>query len=355
MGGAYVESYVYTILDTRIMKTKFPYGTTAQNNLITLPSGLLTVDTDKHAVRIHDGVTQGGFEVIGTRAYIPPPGSAWTLHTTSSFPNNNFVQGVAYGNGLFVAIGSDGKAASSTDGVNWTQRTTGFTDQLWSVAYGNGLWIIGGVAGIATSTDGINWTKRPGPLTNPNGTVAALCYANGIWVASGSSGWLSTSTNGTTWTVRPDILGGTGNPYCKAITYANGLFVAVGFGGKISTSTNGTTWTARTSNQTQDLNGAAYFNGLWVVISGSTAYSTSPDGTTWTPQTFAASMGLILATTTHFIVVYGGFAYMSTDGTNWTRYTMAVAFAPGGIAYSGSILVVTGNANSFGDKTLTSP
>lgn len=46
-------------------------GTTAQNDAFTGAEGEITVDTEKHELRVHDGVTQGGFKVgSGTGALI---------------------------------------------------------------------------------------------------------------------------------------------------------------------------------------------------------------------------------------------------------------------------------------------
>ncbi len=52
--------------------------------------------------------------------------------------------GVAYGNGRYVAVGSDpnlvkpGTIQTSTDGVSWTTRAAGTNENLLGVAYGNG-------------------------------------------------------------------------------------------------------------------------------------------------------------------------------------------------------------------------
>lgn len=46
-------------------------GTTAQNDAFTGAEGEITVDTEKHELRVHDGMTQGGFKVgSGTGALI---------------------------------------------------------------------------------------------------------------------------------------------------------------------------------------------------------------------------------------------------------------------------------------------
>lgn len=54
------------------MYTKFPYGTTAENNQLLLPDGMLSIDIEKKAIRLHDGVTQGGFEAIAQQAFFLP-------------------------------------------------------------------------------------------------------------------------------------------------------------------------------------------------------------------------------------------------------------------------------------------
>lgn len=59
------------------MKTKHITGTTAFNDGLLLPNGMLSADSEKKALRFHDGQTAGGYEILGTRAYNPPvPGPA---------------------------------------------------------------------------------------------------------------------------------------------------------------------------------------------------------------------------------------------------------------------------------------
>src|SRR5690606_7860488 len=62
------------------------------------------------------------------------------------------LEGVAYGNGLWVAVGDDGMIRTSTNGTSWTQRSSGTSNDLYGVAYGNGLWVAVGIGGtILTS------------------------------------------------------------------------------------------------------------------------------------------------------------------------------------------------------------
>ena len=44
---------------------QFRRGSTAQNNAFTGQKGEISVDSDKGTIRIHDGLTAGGFELLG--------------------------------------------------------------------------------------------------------------------------------------------------------------------------------------------------------------------------------------------------------------------------------------------------
>jgi hypothetical protein len=64
------------------MKTLFKRGNSQQNNTQALGVGEISIDIEKKAIRIHDGVTPGGFEILGTQAVIPPetgPGEKFVL------------------------------------------------------------------------------------------------------------------------------------------------------------------------------------------------------------------------------------------------------------------------------------
>ena len=146
---------------------------------------------------------------------------------------------------------------------HWTSRDSGTSNRLNGVPYGNGLWVAVGVSGtILTSTNGTSWTKRTSGTTS---SLLGAAYANGLWVAVGANGTILTSTNGTSWTSRSS---GTAEAL-RSVAYGNGLWVAVGDNGTILTSTNGTSWTPPTSGTTEVLYGVAYANGLWVVVGAS--------------------------------------------------------------------------------------
>ena len=87
-------------------------------------------------------------------------GITWTGIGTSIF--NIEGNGVAYGNGRWVAVGNGiNSIAYSSDGITWTGRGISiFSSYGYGVAYGNGRWVaVGyGTNSIAYSSDGITWT-----------------------------------------------------------------------------------------------------------------------------------------------------------------------------------------------------
>lgn len=50
------------------MKTKHFYGTTEENDTLSLPEGMLSVDGEKKALRFHLEGVPGGYEILGTQA-----------------------------------------------------------------------------------------------------------------------------------------------------------------------------------------------------------------------------------------------------------------------------------------------
>lgn len=95
---------------------------------------------------------------------LPPgqPGTTWTLRNIGST-----VSGIAFGNGMFVAVGPNGAVWTSQNGLAWTARASGTNDDLLGVTFANGLFVavggfgIGdGFARIMSSPDGIGWTTH---------------------------------------------------------------------------------------------------------------------------------------------------------------------------------------------------
>lgn len=199
--------------------------------------------------------------------------SSGALSYTFSKSFSFTVEGVYYGNSTWVVYGSSGKLETSTDGLTWTARTSGFgTNRINSVVYANSIWVAVGQNGtIATSTDLATWTTRTSNVsTNMLYTVKYL-NSNFIAVGAGSNGGtggITTSTDGITWTKQ--TTSGTTNPnFLKDVAFGNGYYVAVGGNGSTNNgyySTNLTTWTAGVPSAGNQINACFYDQGRWIMF-----------------------------------------------------------------------------------------
>jgi hypothetical protein len=282
--------------------------------------------------------------VSGNRAAFSHDGIIWTAAT---LPVS--VSRVTYGDGRFVAVAANIRnAAYSTDGITWTTATTPPSDGKGSwqgLAYGNGKFVAVAQGSIANTTtayseDGGNtWTMRSMPLT---GYWYRVTYGGDRFVAiptcSGASNKKAAySTTGTSWTTGGS-LDSSGYGYnWEGLTYGNGKFVAVSKSGtkKAAYSTDGTSWTSATMpNTSVGWYGVAYGNGKFRAIaydSNKTAYSAN--GSTWTE-------GLDMPSSDYWSrVVYGDgkfvaiassstkAAYLTDSGTSWQEATLPSSMA----------------------------
>ena len=229
----------------------------------------------------------GLFVAVGDKNDVmtSPDGINWTLRET---PNSKWFS-VCYGNGLFVAVGSE-NVMTSPDGINWTLRQAPavllYTD--WrSITYGNGLFVVVGSGdNIITSPDGINWTLRATGLSTFLGSLwHSVCYGNGLFVAvrdySCSDYSVMTSPDGINWTFQESPDG-----FWYSICYGNGLFVSTGFGydGNVMTSPDGINWTLHQILIGTNWWSVCYGNGLFVAVAQQSYVMTSPDGMNWSIQ-----------------------------------------------------------------------
>jgi hypothetical protein len=114
-------------------------------------------------------------------------GITWRAVSNSTF-GGSYINGIAYGNNKFVAVGNDGKMAYSLDGVTWTAVSNSrIPSFIRGIAYGNNRFIAVGDEGIAYSDDGITWTA----ITPGSGYAIAYGIAPdgaGRFVAVGQDG-----------------------------------------------------------------------------------------------------------------------------------------------------------------------
>lgn len=258
-------------------------------------------------------------------------GQIWLSRTSGTA---NALNGVAYGAGLFVAVGAAGTVLTSPDGITWTSRTSGVATALNAVVFNGTLFVAVGASGvILTSSDGITWTSRTSGTAN---ALNGVGHGGGLFITVGAGGTILTSPDGSTWTSQTS---GTGN-ILYAVTHAAGLYVAVGASGILITSPSGVGWTSRTSGTASDLRFIGFGIGLFIA-GGPNNYTThSFDGLSWTAGSIGVSaqyFGVTFSSTLAFVVGAGGSTARSSAAVTWT------AINAGG---------VTLNAVAIGAKTL---
>lgn len=119
-------------------------------------------------------------------------GVTWATITSILYSNLSSNASIAYGNGIWVGSRA-GLIGSSTDTITWTTRLSNFGNTAISkIHYGNGLWIAVGTNGqIRTSSDAITWNTVTSNFGATN--ITSISYGDDIWAAVGLSGQLRTS------------------------------------------------------------------------------------------------------------------------------------------------------------------
>ncbi len=276
-----------------------------------------------------NGRTNGGPGGPGTPAVTATPRPAGANWSVGASLGASDLRGVVYGS-KFLAVGADGAAFSSADGLTWTPSPTGTTTALNSVTFSSAGYVAVGDGGtILTSTDLATWTARSSATSNALNGVAF----NGVnvHVVVGDGGTILTSTDtGVTWTAAAS--GTTQALY--GVAFAAGKFVAVGAAGTLLTSADGSTWTAVASQTTQDLRALAFGASTIVAVGAAGTVITSPDAATWTaqPAIGAADLAAVAFGSQFVAVGSGGAIFTSADGVTWTAQSSGTTNALNAVA-----------------------
>lgn len=217
--------------------------------------------------------------------------------------------GIHYHDGLYVVVGGGGFIATSTDYTNWTQQTSGTTNGLRRVSYGDGVWFACGNNVILSSTDAITWNTTETTTTEWWGTA----YLNGNYVVVGNG--VAVSTDAITWNV--SLVNNFGG---HEITYGNGLYVSSGNSGIVLISTDLTTWDDYTLSAAGNFSGIAFGDGIFITVGGGqTAYfsETATDANSW--ASFPSGGLGITYNGTIFGWVGGGSQGVVIEGDNVSR------------------------------------
>lgn len=214
------------------------------------------------------------------RRTVSPDGVTW-MHDSwepgNEGDNDRLFRGVAYGGGLYVAIGGSqiARVSVTRDGSSWTEAALegGF---LEGIAYGAGFWVAAGANGrTIRSRDAATWID---PQIDYGPHFRSMKFGNGRFVAVGDRGRRRTTLDGLTWT--DNVEGGAG---FQDLAFGDGRFVAVGYEGRRVVSEDGATWMFDVTGGDQ-LHAVAYGNGRFVAIGGARVAVSSNGGETWVEQ-----------------------------------------------------------------------
>jgi RHS repeat-associated protein len=264
-------------------------------------------------------------------------GDKW-LNT--NYSGSDIFNSVTYGNSTFVAIGNNGVIKTSANGITWTTRSSGITNDLQGVIYGNNQFVTVGHEGtVLTSADGITWqTRSSGISTN----IRAIDYGATQFAAVGDNGTIITSSDGITWTTRWSNT----TAALHGVVYGGSQFAAVGVNGTILTSPDGINWTSRSSGTTNTLYSITYGENMFVAVGSNGVILTSSNGTGWTSRTSLISTALLGAAygnATFVSVGENGKILTSSDAAMWTSRSSGVRNNLEGIVYSNLKFVTVGN------------
>jgi len=190
------------------------------------------------------------------------------------------LKAVAYGKGLFVAVGN--QLLSSKDGRRWISTRVPNKRPLNAVAHLDSIWVaVGDNAQIVYSTDCAR--KWSGVMARFPGHYRAITAGNGRFVVVGQTlngrGLINTSTDGKTWSGEQ-----VGGAPLLSIAYGAGRFVATDLNGSIHISTDGLNWTTLKIQRHRAIRAIRYLNGVFVCIGDNGKYHWSLECEEWTTE-----------------------------------------------------------------------
>ena len=297
------------------------------HTVVVSEDGMNWMARNQHSVLMNAVVYAGGQYVsvgsapLGGSSHIftSPDGMVWTQRVSSISQRLN---GVAYGQGLYVAVGDAGTILSSSDGITWRKRDypPGGLSRLWDVTFAAGRFVAVGDGGhVVTSTDGITWQKVDSGTTYQLGAVS---YGNGRFVAVGAAaggGVPVYSDNGLDWSS-----GNNTGCNLSGMVFDGNDFLAVGTWGNacVARSTDGVNWTKSNPGLDERLYDVTHANGRYVVVGQNGLIATSEDGVSWTPReswTTGFLSGVTHGPDGFLAVGQSGPVIMSPDGEEWQQ------------------------------------
>lgn len=268
-----------------------------------------------------------------------------------SLPSVAKWDGIAYGDGRFVAVAVGGTdAAHSADAVNWTAAALPLYGAWRSVVYGNGRFVVpaSDSANVAYSTDGgATWMTASLPLS---ANWRAVAYGDGKFVAVADGGAAAYSVDAVNWTAAalPS------RSFWSNVTYGGGRFVAVAYNSAeaIYSTDGGATWTTAALPVFAGWHGVTYGGGKFVAVAdgGTNAAYSTDGGATWTAAALPLSGGWFSVAygDGEFVAVAAGSAdaaYSTDGGVTWMAEALPLSGGWYKVAYGDGKFVAVGNGS----------
>jgi len=309
------------------------------STIITSPDGVHWTAVTTGAIQGLNAITYGNGLFVAVGGYETPShsysgtvatsadGINWTVRNDLAISNYSRLFGVAFGNGIFVAVGELGTIFTSPDGITWSAGTSVTSENLTAVTFGNGVFVAVGFRGtILTSVDGKTWSQS---ISGTQATLYGAGHGNGLFVAVGgtyggrtspTTGIVLTSDDGITW----NVSAATGSPL-SGIAFGNNTFVATG--GVILVSGNGMNWNEHQAPATSLTSSVVWGNNVFVSVWAGAVkpdIAVSPDGASWgaVGKDFLADVSgirsIAYGNSTFVMVGWSGAIFTSPDGIIWT-------------------------------------
>lgn len=297
---------------------------------------------------------------VGSRGLIArsTPTLGWNTLPVPAIVGGRDILGVASQNGQGIAVGQQGMILGFNTSGSVTNLNNDKFDDLASVAFGGGMFVAVGKSGRITVGDALPGGTWQHPNSGTSNDLAGVTYGLGRFVAVGgypTNGTsqrhvtILTSVNATDWSTVLQLPGLT-NAATKdvtwptSVTFGQDRFVSVSPGGASLISTNGTEWSVYWSGALSNCQQVTYAAGQFIAVGGQISYS--KDGISWNGTSvpeFTNLLSGVAGTVSNYVAV--GVGPMMLGSTNlllWTPGTLNIRNGVGGVGYGADQFVAVG-------------
>ncbi len=256
--------------------------------------------------------------------------------------------------GRFVAIGSEGDALVSDDGLTWTVAPHDSPRQLRVIVDGGDRFLATGNDVVASSIDGYVWTIEDVPMDS---RVNGLAWLGDSYLAVGNDGFMMSSPDGSEWTqLSTRAFGISGHWEINELATDGATIVGVGEGGLIVTGRHGTEWARRFSPADSELNAVIWTGSAFWAVGGARVMR-STDGVHWAEQYFDPEVNLSDVVWNGSLLVAVGWnashseaqrlILTSSDGHTWTSHWFDIEDVFFTVGWTGSGFVAIGRGAHY--------